>query len=161
MTKRLIIRKGDVFCVEIENEYKCFFQYIEKDATQLSANVIRAFKTRYPITYEPIVDEIVKDDVSFYAHTIIRFGTHYNAWHKVGAAKDVGDTENICFRLFDDKWYIWKINGKFQFIDELTDEVKRYDFGWVFSYKEIIKKIQTGNYSDWLEFKVELKHKAD
>ena len=63
-----------------------------------------------------------------------------------------GDTENICFRLFDDSWYIWKINGKYQFVDEITEEIQGYDFGWVFPYKEILRKIKTGHYSSWLEF---------
>ena len=76
MTKKLIIRKGDIFCAEIENEYKCYFQYIERDRTQMGSNVIRVFKTRYPITYDPIIDEIVKDEVFFYAHTLVlRLGT--------------------------------------------------------------------------------------
>ena len=29
MAKRIITKVGDVFCVEIDNEYKCFFQYID------------------------------------------------------------------------------------------------------------------------------------
>ena len=53
MTEKLIIRKGDVFCVEVENEYKCFFQYIARDAMQLGSFVIRAFKTRYPVPMNP------------------------------------------------------------------------------------------------------------
>ena len=156
MTEKLIIRKGDIFCVEVENEYKCFFQYIERDRTQLGSFVIRVFKTRYPITYEPVIEEIVKDDVSFYAHTLVlRLGALEKVWTKVGKSKDVGDTDNIFFRMYDLKWYVWKINEKYYYIDELTDEIKEYDFGWVFTYKEIVKKIKTGNYSDWLEFKVE------
>ncbi len=29
--KRIITRIGDIFCIEIDNEYKCYFQYIAKD----------------------------------------------------------------------------------------------------------------------------------
>ena len=29
MAKRIITKVEDVFCVEIGNEYKCFFQYID------------------------------------------------------------------------------------------------------------------------------------
>ena len=29
MAKRIVTKIGDVFCVEIGNEYKCFFQYID------------------------------------------------------------------------------------------------------------------------------------
>lgn len=153
MTKKLIIRKGDIFCAEIENEYKCYFQYIERDRTQLGSFVIRVFKTRYPITYDPIIDEIVKDDVFFYAHTLVlRLGTLEQVWTKVGTSKDVGDTENINFRLLGiHGWYVWKINEKFQTVGPLTDEIKGYDFGWAFPYKEIINKIKTGHYSDSVE----------
>lgn len=33
MGKRIITRIGDVFCAEIDGEYKSYFQYIEKDRT--------------------------------------------------------------------------------------------------------------------------------
>jgi len=152
MTEKLIIRKGDIFCVEVENEYKCFFQYIERDRTQLGSFVIRVFKTRYPITYEPIIEEIVKDDVSFYAHTLVlRLGALEKVWTKVGTSKDLGDTENIYFRLYADEWYFWIINGEFQKVNEMTNRISDFDLGWAFSSKEIIKKIKTGHYSDWIE----------
>lgn len=153
MAEKLIIRKGDIFCVEVENEYKCYFQYVAKDTTQLGSAVIRVFKTRYPVAYEPIIEEIVKDKVSFYALTLVlRLGTMEHVWTKVGTSKDVGDTENINFRLFGiHGWYVWKINEKFQTVGPLTDEIKGYDFGWAFPYKEIINKIKTGHYSDWVE----------
>ncbi|MBR2233899.1 MAG: hypothetical protein IJ892_02440 [Prevotella sp.] len=82
----------------------------------------------------------------------MRLGIQEQVWYIIGKCKDVGDTENICFRLFDDSWYIWKINGKYQFVDEITEEIQGYDFGWVFPYKEILRKIKTGHYSSWLEF---------
>lgn len=152
MAKRIIIRVGAVFCVEIDNEYKCFFQYVGRDRTQMGSDVIRVFKTRYPAVYEPLVDEIVKDEVSFYSHTFLRLGVQEQVWNIIGMCKDVGDTENISFRLFDDSWYVWKINGKYQYVDEMTDEIQNFDFGWVFPYKEILRKIETGHYSSWLEF---------
>jgi hypothetical protein len=82
----------------------------------------------------------------------LRLGIQEQVWYIIGMCKDVGDTENICFRLFDDSWYIWKINGKYQYVDEITEEIQGYDFGWVFPYKEILRKIKTGHYSSWLEF---------
>ncbi|MBO4463046.1 MAG: hypothetical protein J5797_02500 [Prevotella sp.] len=151
--KRIVIRKGDVFCAEIENEYKCYFQYIERDRTQLGSNVIRVFKKHYPIVYEPIINEIIKDEVSFYAHTILKFGVHDNVWHKVGTSKEVGDTRNVKFRMLGLGWYFWTINESIQKVGVLNETIRGYDFGWVFTYKEIIKKIKTGHYSDWLEFK--------
>ena len=90
MAKRIVTRIGDIFCTEIDGEYKCYFQYIEKDLSQLNSSVIRAFKRRYPIDATPIIEEIVNDDILFYAHTVLRAGIDYNAWYKVGKYKELG-----------------------------------------------------------------------
>ena len=29
MAKRIITKIGDIFCVEVDNDYKCYFQYVE------------------------------------------------------------------------------------------------------------------------------------
>lgn len=90
MAKRVVTKIGDVFCAEIENEYKCYFQYIEKDLECLNSSVIRVFKTRYPMESNPDMDDIVKDDVLFYAHTVLRAGIDFNTWYKVGKSKELG-----------------------------------------------------------------------
>ncbi len=90
MAKRIVTKIGDVFCVEIDGDYKCYFQYIEKDLSQLNSSVIRVFKRRYPIGYSPIIEEIVNDDILFYAHTVLRAGIDYKAWYKVGKSKELG-----------------------------------------------------------------------
>lgn len=154
--KRIVTKIGDIFCVEIGDGYKCFFQYIANDMTMLNSSVIRVFSKHYPIEYVPVFDEIVKDEVSFYAHTILRFGIVYNAWYKVGKHKDIGNTNEISFRLFDENnfsqieksytWSIWKINQKSQFIGELNEKYKKYDLGFVFSYDNIVSKIATGKF---------------
>lgn len=104
----------------------------------------------------PVFDEIVSDKVYFYAHTILRYGIVYNAWYKVGSHKDVGNTNEIGFRLFDEldfsqieksySWSIWKINQKSQFVGEMNEKYKDYDLGFVFSYDNIISKIATGKF---------------
>jgi hypothetical protein len=33
MAKRIVTKIGDVFCVEVDNDYKCFFQYVANDMT--------------------------------------------------------------------------------------------------------------------------------
>ena len=63
-TKRIVTRKGDIFCVEIDNKFKAYFQYITTDMTQLNSTVIRVFKKHYPMDYVPDFDEIVRDDVT-------------------------------------------------------------------------------------------------
>ena len=34
MTKRIITKIGDIFCVEVDNDYKCYFQYVANDMTE-------------------------------------------------------------------------------------------------------------------------------
>ena len=81
MAKRIITKIGDIFCVEVDNDYKCYFQYVANDMTVLNSSVIRVFARHYSIDYEPVFEDIVKDEVYFYAHTILRFGILYNAWY--------------------------------------------------------------------------------
>ena len=51
MTKRIITKIGDIFCVEVDNDYKCYFQYVANDMTVLNSSVIRVFAKHYPIDY--------------------------------------------------------------------------------------------------------------
>ena len=71
--KRIVTKIGDVFCAEIDGEFKAYFQYVANDLTQLNSSVIRVFKKRYPMDYVPVIEEIVKDEVLFYAHTVLRW----------------------------------------------------------------------------------------
>ena len=156
MAKRIVTKIGDVFCVEVDNEYKCFFQYVANDMTVLNSSVIRVFKEHYPIDYKPNLDEIVRGNVHFYAHTILRFGILYNAWYKVGRHDDIGNPKEICFRWFKEidfskinksyNWTIWKINEERHFIGEVTDKYKHIDLGIVFTYEDVVSKIATGKF---------------
>ena len=100
--KRIVTKIGNVFCVEIKNEFKCYFQYVANDWEQLNSSVIRVFKKRYPIESTPAIDEIIQDEISFYVHTVLRAGIANGAWYKVGTSKEVGDTKNIMFRSYED-----------------------------------------------------------
>ena len=73
MANRIITKIGDLFCVKVDNDYKCYFQYVANDMTVLNSSVIRVFSKHYPIDYVPVFDDIVKDKVYFYAHTILRY----------------------------------------------------------------------------------------
>ena len=151
MATRIVLKVGNVYCLEIEGTCKYFLQYVGDDKSQLNSNVIRVFKTRYPLAYVPNLDDIVNDEVMFYAHVILKFGIQDGIWYKVGKHKDVGDLD-IYFRLFGYRWYTWKIDGPFHFYDELSPEIEKYDLGWVFRYRDIVRKITTGHYEGWLEF---------
>ena len=124
--------------------------------TQLNSTVIRVFKKHYPIDYVPDLDEIVQDEVDFFAHAMLRPGLIAGAWSKIGSNKDVGDIKNIMFSLFTDvnfshkkksyNWYIWKINEETVFIGEMKKEYRHYDRGWVYPYSAIVNKIATGDF---------------
>lgn len=156
MAKRIITKIGDIFCVEVDNNYKCYFQYVANDMTVLNSSVIRVFARHYSIDYEPVFEDIVKDEVYFYAHTILRFGILYNVWYKVGKHPDIGNPDEICFRWFSEidfskitksyNWSIWKINQERQFIGEMCEKFANVDLGIVLAYKDIVSKIKTGNY---------------
>ena len=56
MTKRIVTRIGNIFCVEISNEYKCYFQYVAIDKIMLNSSTIRVFKKRYDIEENPKIE---------------------------------------------------------------------------------------------------------
>lgn len=109
-------------------------------------------------------EEVVLDEVDFYAHTVLRWGITEGGWQKVSNCKDLGDTENILFRDFsrdyilrdclkmenDHKeriWEAWFINQEWFTIGKLTEEFRlKSDIGPVFPYTDIIARIKNGVY---------------
>lgn len=75
MAKRIVTKIGDIFSVTLDNGNLRFFQYIANDSSCLGASVIRVFKKEYPKGYELNPEEVVSDEVDFYAHTILRMGS--------------------------------------------------------------------------------------
>lgn len=150
MAKRIVTKIGNIFSLEIDGEYKCYFQYIANDRTQLNSSVIRVFKKHYELHENPSMDEIVKDEISFYAHTILKGGIQDGIWNKVGTHSDVGDNVNVYFRTFGAWWTCWKINNPFQSFKECGDfnnppvECLNMDEGSVYPYSYIICKVKTG-----------------
>jgi hypothetical protein len=151
--KRIVTRIGNVFCIEIENTYKRYFQYIANDMTQLNSSVIRVFKKNYPFDSNPSVEDIVQDEVAFYIHTMLRPGIVEGVWYKVGNCKNIGYPEQVMFRSNSDfgnepeksyNWYIWYINSPKVKIGEMTDLYSSVDIGSVYPYKEVLHRIKTG-----------------
>ena len=177
MGKRIITRIGDVFCAEIDGEYKSYFQYIEKDIEQLNSSVIRVFKTRYPMNYEPVIEDIVADEILFYAHAVLRVGIEDNVWYKVGKSKNLG-LDGLNQVLWGDaladkiyfengipkleivnpleNWTIWYVNCDRVNIGRLPE--KYYDiieYGSVSPYSSIIERLKYGYYKSYgLEFDI-------
>lgn len=159
--KRIVNKVGYVYCAEIDDLYKVYFQYIAKDSTQLYSEVLRFFATKYPINEMPSIDSIVNDKVSFYTHTYeLTEGIKEGLWHKVGKHEELGDIEHICFRCCQDfshnietpdyQWFMWEINKK-EFIDigpQLTNDQANIDIGSVYPADYILEKVKTGRYSD-------------
>lgn len=167
MAKRIVTNIGNVFCVDIDGKYKCYFQYICNDISMLNSSVIRVFKTRYPLDYKPILMEIITGEVSFYAHTILRAGIQFNIWKKVGNATLVNadNIKKVLFGFTKDhlyignetisvdpllNWTIWHVNENLIEIGKLPE--KYYDstdleYGVVIPYHEIVNRIKLGYYS--------------
>ncbi len=176
MAKRIVTKIGNVFCAEIDGKYKCFFQYIMNDLVQLNSSVIRVFKRRYPMDYKPDMEEIVNDEVLFYAHTILYAGIMYDAWYKVGKSMNLGEEEcrNVLFgytndTIFDesghprtvnrsDNWMVWHIGEEFNYIGKLPEKYfGNIEDGVVIPYIGIIDRMKYGfdpAYSDIYEFDI-------
>ncbi|MDE6695785.1 MAG: immunity 26/phosphotriesterase HocA family protein [Muribaculaceae bacterium] len=164
MAKRIVTKIGDVFCVEVDKKYKRFFQYFCNDLTYMNSSVIRVFKKRYPMDYNPNIEEIVSDEVDFYSHTIIRDGIEWDSWYKVG--KHMGHLEEeidkpifgMCFHIGcingeyieidpDSNWNIRKINQESIKIGVLPESLRDIvQPGGVFPYIEIRDRIKYGYY---------------
>lgn len=165
MAKRIVTKIGDVFCVEVEGRYKQFFQYIANDMTQLNSSTIRVFQKEYPMEYKPVVDEIVKDEVMFYAHTVLRFGIQEGVWYKVGKSADLGldglnkilfgtplpskyGNEDVMMGIgYLGNWVVWKVNKPWLRIGELKEkDAHLVEYGAVTSYLGIYERIKLGYY---------------
>ena len=153
MAKRIVTKIGDIFCVKLDDGRQRFFQYIANDLTCLNSSVIRVFKRTYPYDYILNVEEVIKDDVDFYAHTVLRIGIAEGYWQKIGKNPDVGDVEHIYFRTYSHDavnhserlWEMWQINKEWCDIGKLTPHYRKCsDLGYVFPYKNIVERIKTG-----------------
>lgn len=159
--KRVYIKKGDVFVVKIDDKNKRYFQYITNDLKQLNSDVIRCFKKIYSIDENPSLDEIIKDEIFFYAHCVTKWGVKLGYWDKAGNITDVGTFDHILFRDTNDygtikgeepikvsnNWYVWKIGEqKSTYIGKLEGENRKAEIGMVINPESIIHRIKTGAY---------------
>lgn len=161
MIKRVITKIGDIFSVQINEKNKKYFQLITLDSTQLNSDVIRAFKTEYPIDVDPDLQEIVKGEVEFYAHCVTKWGVKLGYWEKVGKSDDIGHLDHILFRdtndyghtegdepiRVSDDWYVWRIGGKFTDVGKLEGENRLAEIGIVLNPESIVHRMKTGEYT--------------
>ncbi|MBD5279810.1 MAG: hypothetical protein HDS35_04635 [Bacteroides sp.] len=164
MAKRIVTKIGNIFCTKIDDKWKVYFQYICNDLTDLNSSVIRVFRTRYPIDEKVNLEEVVKDEVWFYAHTMLRAGIADGVWEKVGKSSNLGldGLDKVWFtithdsgydqktrRIFDvdpDKnWIIWKVNEEMIKVGRLSKEIIPYiEDGTVFHYSSVDERIHLG-----------------
>jgi len=152
----LRIKIGDVFAVKIDERNQKFFQYGGNDLTQLNSNVIRAFRTIYPVDFNLDLNQIVRDDdVEFFAHVILRLGAKLGYWSKVGNVPEVGRID-VLFRDSNDygnpdvkishDWHVWRINEPFVKIGTLSGAAKKAEIGVVIAPDSIVHRMRTGTY---------------
>ena len=151
MANRIVNRVGDIYSVDIGNGEKRFFQYIAKDGSAFNSQVIRVFKSKYPIDFGFDANQVIHGKVDFYAHTILS-GNQEKYWTKVGSCKDVGPIDGIMFKADYGQrdnlsWYVWTINHDMEFVGKLTPEEMAHTYiGAIFPYSHIVEKIKNGKY---------------
>jgi hypothetical protein len=158
---RKVTKIGDVFSIKIDETYKKYIQYIANDLTQLNSDVVRAFTKKYSIHENPSLDEIINDNVDFYAHCVLKFGVKLNLWENVGSNQNIGSFENILFRDTLDyghkvgenpirnsnNWHIWKINDeKFTNVKKITEQIRKADIGLIFNPLGIVELLRNNKY---------------
>ncbi len=165
MKKRIVTKIGDIFCVEVDNHWKCYFQYVSNDMTQLNSSVIRVFERHYALSEDPSLDEIVADKVAFYAHTMLAPGIDEGVWYKYGKSNEVDEPAlkqvlfgtvcatktNANMDVVDvnplDNWRIWYVNQPAQNIGKLPKDLwDKIEVGSVFPYNYILDRIKYGYY---------------
>lgn len=165
MAKRIITKIGDVYYADLGNGWKGYFQYVAIDQTVLNSNVIRVFKKRYKTDENPSIEEIIKDEVQFYAHTFLRPGIYFDYWHKVGKSNDIKieEVKKVWFGLADDTdedwkgriidvdprkhWRIWHLNENEKKIGRLPKKYRDIvEYGAAVCYLQIFERMKYGYY---------------
>lgn len=159
--KRVIVKKGDVFFVKIDDKSKRYFQYITNDLKQLNSDVIRVFKTIYPLEVNPDLSEIIKDEIFLYVHCVVKLGVKLGFWKRVGTIIDIGTFEHILFRDTNDygtvkgkepikisnNWYVWRINDLVsEKVGKLEGEYRKAEIGMIINPLGIIELLKGNKY---------------
>lgn len=155
MVQRIANTKiGDLFSIQINENEKRYLQYVVSDHTQLNSDVIRAFKRVYHTDEEPILSEVVKDEVDFYAHCVTKAGIRQGIWKKVGNVQELGNVDDILFKDKDelsrpdiqDDWYVWYVNKPIKDVRKLKGKYQKAYLGLIFQPESIEYKFKTGSY---------------
>lgn len=161
MAKRIKTKIGDIFSIAINEKEKRYMQLIAYDRLQLNSDVIRCFEKKYSISDNPKLDEILENEVLFYAHCATDFGLKLNIWTIVGNSLIIGKPEEIIFRSTDDyarkegdrpvktstKWYVWKLTDQeFTRIGKMSDNGTNTFIGLVLNPMGILELAKGNEY---------------
>jgi hypothetical protein len=98
--------------------------------------------------------KVVKDEVVFYAHVVIKWGIEMELWEKVGN-QPYSDKLDVLFRASKDygkqikvsnNWRVWRVNEKFQSVGKLEGDFRRAEIGIVVSPPDVVQRMRTGEY---------------
>lgn len=145
---------GSIYQIKLNGNKKAFFHYLLKDKTMLGGQLIKVFAKIYDVSEQPTLQEIGKDEVSFYAHVFLGFGLGMNLWEKIGrlpvnfhpkqvlfkAAIEPGNTPEVSYN-----WKVWYANERWRDPQDLQ-ELKSAEYGPVMPPQSIIDRIETGKY---------------
>ena len=165
MVKRVIVKKGYIYKVELEDGTIRYFQYIGEDKTDLNADVICVFKKHYTESDEDglSVDTIVNDNIEFYTHTSVSAGVKLGLWSRAFTNSPVIHENNIFFRRTPDiikiranqppvvsyRWYVWEMNRKERFVGWLRKKYRHYELGSIYSPYSVVERLKTGIETDY------------
>lgn len=126
------------------------------DLTQLNSDVIRVFKKVYSSDGNIDLNDLITEDVEFYAHCVIKLGLKMGFWNKIGNIGNTGSVDHIFFRDTPDygdpqvkvsqNWWVWKINQEQKKIGKLYGMYENSEIGIVMNPKNIVHRIITGKY---------------
>lgn len=152
---RVVLKLGDIFEVPLGSGKKKYFQYIAIDESQLHSQVIRAFQRTYDVQESPRMNDIVRDEVAFYAHVFLKVGVKQGYWNKTGNVPFDGRID-VLFRGTNDagnpeikiseKWYVWRVNEPFVRVGKLVGDYRKAEIGVVVTPEDIVHRIKTGEY---------------
>lgn len=99
------------------------------------------------------LEEIISDNVQFYAHCYLKVGTK-GYWSFYGNIAEIGDYSNVLFRdtmdfgcpeiKISNNWHVWHVNEKFKHVGKLTPEYQNSYVGGVFPPISILEYVRDG-----------------
>lgn len=146
---------GDLFEVRLSDTDARYFQYVSDDSTQLGSQVVRVFRESRDVREPPDFRRIAAGIIDFHAHVFLRIGLKQGFWRKVGHAQ-ASDDVDVLFRDSTDygkpeiktsrSWYVWRINGEFEDVGELSPRYQRAEIGIVVPPDSLVFRIRYGKY---------------